>query len=113
MNTAAHPPRRLRQGLLALDFDLEASNRVEILGDTATVTVEPFLVAKTQPQASEEFRLRGLLGPVDPAAQVFVVELRPFRHRSGAFGSARVQVDAGTVFEVDGVPWTPRPASQP
>lgn len=95
----------LRPGVPAqvtLDFDLDASNTIEIDGDAATVTLEPVLVADTVLEEAKPFRLRGLLSQVDEENAAFEMDLRPFRVRSGAFGSADVQVSETTSFEVDG-----------
>ncbi len=88
---------------VTLDFDLDASNSIEISGDTATVTVQPVLIADTILEEPKPFRLRGVLGNVDGENEVFSMDLRPFRVRNGAFGSARVNVDSNTTYEVDGV----------
>ncbi|MFL0799333.1 MAG: hypothetical protein K6L80_02700 [Agarilytica sp.] len=88
---------------ITLDFDLDASNDIDISGDTATVTVQPVLIADTILEEPKPFRLRGLLGSVDSDSAVFSMDLRPFRVRSGAFGSARVHIDSDTEFEIDGV----------
>lgn len=87
--------------LFVLDFDLEASNEISISGDAATVTVAPVLVAEAELEAGDEFRLRGQLESV--ASDSFRLDLRPFHLRDGAFGEAEVQVDAGTVIEIDGI----------
>lgn len=96
----------LRPGVpaqITLDFDLDASNTIEINGDTATVTVQPLLIADTILEEPKPFRLRGLLARVDIDESSFTMDLRPFRARSGAFGSADVQTTEATGFEVDGV----------
>jgi Domain of unknown function (DUF4382) len=88
---------------VTLDLDLDASNEVTIDGDEATVTVEPILFADTQFENPKSLRLRGLLDEVVEAEEVFVLNIRPFRHRQGNFGSARVHVDDETHYEIDGV----------
>lgn len=98
--------RRGAPVFVELDFDLEASNEIEIGGGGATVTVTPLLVASTSLEASETLRLRGLLGDVDEAGQAFEVVLRPFRHRRTGFGSVEAEVDGETVYEVDGSSYT-------
>lgn len=88
---------------LVLDFDLEASNEVEISGAAATITVNPVLLASTRVETDRERRLRGLLAGVRLDAQTFAVNLRPFRVRHRDFGKLTVTTDADTVFEIDGV----------
>ncbi len=88
---------------ITLDFDLDASNEISINGDSATVTVQPLLIADTILEESKPFRLRGLLASVDAEESSFSIDLRPFRTRNGAFGSADVLTTESTGFEVDGV----------
>ena len=88
---------------VTLDLDLDASNQVDINGSEATVTVDPILLADTQFENPKSLRLRGLLDSVQPEDNVFVLNIRPFRHRQGNFGSARVHVDDETHYEIDGI----------
>ncbi len=88
---------------VTLDLDLDASNEVVIDGDDAVVTVEPVLLADTILENPKPFRLRGLLDEVAVEESVFVLDLRPFRHRVRGFGSARVHVDDETGYEINGV----------
>lgn len=87
---------------LTLDFDLDASNEIEISGDSATVIVEPILVADTILEEAKTFRLRGLLDEVMVDEMQFSMDLRPFRVRDGRFGNANVFVSDDTTFEIDG-----------
>jgi hypothetical protein len=90
-----------------LDFDLEASNEVVIAGNTATVMVDPVLIADTLHNDPKPHRLRGLLGEVDSAAHTFEVVLRPFlHHNSAAFGSLTASVLDSTSYEIDGVEYS-------
>jgi len=88
---------------ITLDFDLEASNEVVINGNSATVTVNPVLLANTQIEEDKTQRLRGLLGRVNLEAETFNVNIRPFRIRHRDFGRITAHTDAQTVFEIDGV----------
>ena len=95
----------LRRGIPAqvtLDFDLDASNNIVINGSNATVTVNPVFVADTVLDVvPHTFRLRGLLGQVAVNDDLFAMDLRPFRHRNGPFGSARVRVNETTRYEIN------------
>ena len=90
---------------LLLDFDLEASNVVEIDGTDAVVTVNPVLLASTALDDDRQRRLRGLLAGVDPDAETFAIRVRPFRIRDRDFGRVTAYTDADTLFEIDGVPY--------
>ncbi len=89
---------------LVLDFDLAASNEVSIntSDDAATITVNPVLIANTSLDEDKQRRLRGLLDSVNVDAQSFVVDIRPFRVRNRSFGQITVQIDADSLFEIDG-----------
>ncbi len=88
--------------LLQLDFDLEAAHEVNIGTTPVTVTAAPFLVASLEPVDSREFRVRGPLVSVNEAAGSYVVDLRPFYHRTARNGEFTVLTDADTTCEVDG-----------
>ena len=87
---------------VTLDFDLDASNAVTIEGDTATVVVDPVLLADTEFNNPKSMRLRGLLDEVSTEDHAFSLSVRPFRHFSGNFGTVRVHISEDTLFEVDG-----------
>jgi hypothetical protein len=88
--------------LLQLDFDLEAAHEVNIGTTPVTVTAAPFLVASLEPVDTREFRVRGPLVSVNEAAGSYVVDLRPFYHRTARNGEFTVRTDAATTCEVDG-----------
>jgi len=89
---------------LTIDFDLESSNEVAInaSGDTATVTVNPVLVANTAFDDEKERRLRGLLDSVDTANNNYTVNIRPFQVRVRHFGQLVVNTNDATVYEING-----------
>jgi hypothetical protein len=88
---------------LILDFDLEASNQVVINGASATVTVNPILLANTSIEDEKTRRLRGLLAGVNLDRESFNIRIRPFRVRHHDFGKITASTNAETVFEIDGV----------
>jgi len=90
-----------------IDFDLESSNDVVISDGSATVTVNPVLIADTQLEEPKPHRLRGLLNNVDEVNAEFDIILRPFLHqRQHSFGSLTAHVATTTHYEVDGVEYT-------
>ena len=86
---------------LTLDFDLEATNTVDL--NTATVTVSPLLLADVNLANPKVHRVRGPLVSVDPAASEFVVAIRSFHRLTGDFGRLTVKTDSNTQYEIDGV----------
>lgn len=97
-------PLRVRPGLpahLTLDFDLEASNQVDV--ESGVTLVSPFVLADVDPEAPKVHRVRGPLASVDPEGGSLRVGIRPFHLRAGDFGRLEVLTDEETVFEIDGV----------
>lgn len=97
-------PLVVRPGIpanLTLDFDLEATNTVDL--NTATVTVSPVLIADVDLANPKPHRVRGPLLSVDPAASEFVVAIRPFHLLLGDFGRLTVETDGNTTYEIDRV----------
>ena len=96
---------RIARGIpasLTLDFDLAATNQVDLTTTPPTVTAEPMLLATPSFEADREHRVRGLLQSVDETAATFELAVRPFRHRTGRFGEFTVGVNADTRYDVDG-----------
>ncbi len=89
---------------LSIDFNLEASNEVVMAadGNSATVTVNPVLIASTEMDDDKIRRLRGLLESVDETTSSFVVDIRPFRVRHNTHGEITVLTNSETVYEIDG-----------
>ncbi|MFH2066359.1 MAG: DUF4382 domain-containing protein [Pseudomonadota bacterium] len=92
---------------LTLDFDLTSSNKVTFVNDgTATLTVEPILIADIDPENPKTHRMRGPLGSVDVAAGTFELMLRPFYHviagNDRRFGSLMVTTLESTVYDING-----------
>lgn len=108
MDVAVHleggKPLKVKPGLpahLVLDFDLAASNDVDLTDPNAPrVTVEPFLLAEVNPVIHDTHRLRGILTKVNVEANLFHVRIHPFRQRTHAFGTFPVKTGAETVFEI-------------
>jgi hypothetical protein len=93
---------------LTLDFNLRASNTVDLTVNPPVVTVRPFLVADVDPQNPKTMRLRGPLDSVNQQNRTYQVFLRPLFGPLGpvplsTFGSVTVHTDTNTVFEIDGV----------
>lgn len=100
--------RNKKPASLEIDFDLEASNVVSINeeGTSATVTVNPILIANTQINDDKTRRARGLLKSVDPETESFSVDIRPFQIRNNSFGAIKVNTHDETGFEIDGISYS-------
>ena len=86
----------------SLDFDLDASNEIDLTVAPPTVTVMPFLLATAELERDRPHRLRGVLADVDEDAAKITLKVRPFRHRTGNFGEYSFFIDEATEFEIDG-----------
>jgi hypothetical protein len=91
-----------RPSLFTLDFNLAATNSVDLSTTPAKVTVTPALVASLDLIDQKDLRVRGALVSVDAAAATYVVDVRPFNMRNDRFGQVTVHTDANTTFEVNG-----------
>jgi hypothetical protein len=91
-----------RAAFLAVDFNLAASNSVDLTQTTPVVTVQPFIVASVQPVADKDLRVRGPLVSVDTTASSYVVNVRPWFLASGNHGQLTVHTSSTTSFEIDG-----------
>jgi hypothetical protein len=91
-----------RPSLFTLDFNLAATNSVDLTATPAKVTVTPALVASLDLIDQKDLRVRGALVSVDAAAATYVVDVRPFNMRNNRFGQVTVHTDANTTFEVNG-----------
>lgn len=95
-----------RPALLELDFDLLASNTVDLTKTPAQVMVQPFIVASVDVADSREALVRGPLVSVDTVAGDYHADLRPFHLATGRLGDVTVHTTANTEFEIDGTPYT-------
>jgi len=91
-----------RATFLAVDFNLAASNNVDMTQATPVVTVQPFIVASVSPVADKDLRVRGPLVSVDQAASSYVVNVRPWFLPAGDHGQITVHTSSTTSFEIDG-----------
>ncbi len=98
--------RRGLPALLEIDFDLDASHRVDTTQSTPIVTTSPFLIADIGPVDEKDLRIRGPLVSVDFDDMSYDVKLRPWHRRDGDFGPFTVNVTDDTEFEVDGAQYS-------
>ena len=88
--------------ILALNFDLLASNAVDLSTSPATVTVSPFLTAALAPPDNELIRVRGSLVNSSLALGTFTIYERPFYDQASGAGELTIFNDNKTVFTLDG-----------
>jgi hypothetical protein len=88
--------------VFTLDFNLAATNTVDLTKTPAAVTVMPALLASLEFNNEKDIRVRGPLVSVDQAAGTYVVEVRPFNDKRIRLGRFTVRTNADTEFEVNG-----------
>jgi hypothetical protein len=89
-----------RASRLAFDFNLAASNTVDLTG--GTVQVAPTLVATVVPSDTKRIRVRGALASASAAQSDFVLSIQPFHDTSATMGTVTVQVSPTTTYQVNG-----------
>ena len=89
---------------VTLDFDLEASHKVELQG-TPTATLDSVLLADTLLDYPKPRRARGLLLDVDVPNSSVQLQVRPFFHPRGNFGEVSLITDSATEYEIDQMPY--------
>jgi hypothetical protein len=87
-------------GLLAFDFNLAASNTVNLTA--STVTVSPTLAATVVPSNTKQIRVRGQLASASASANDFVLNVQPFHDMSMTTGQVTVDVAATTTYQING-----------
>ncbi len=89
-----------RTGRLAFDFNLAASNTVDVAA--MTVTVSPTLVASVVPSDNKLARVRGQLVSSSTTANDFALSVQPFSDETRTNGQVTVNVTGTTTYQVDG-----------
>ena len=89
---------------IAFDFNLLASNMVDMTAKTDTVS--PTLVASVVPIDNKQIRVRGAISAVDTADSNYTVNVDPFHDHDGDKLSALVvHATDSTTFEINGKPF--------
>ena len=91
---------------LALDFNLLASNAVNLAANPITVTVNPVLTASLAPDATRQIHVRGALASVNAAAGDYVVNVRPFEDAEDTTGQVTVNTTGSTTYSINGTNYT-------
>ena len=88
--------------LLDVDFNLDASNEVDLSNDT--VTVQPFLDAEVNPNIGNMIRLRGPLASVDTTSSSYTIGIAPFwtpANSSNPYGRMTIYTTSTTDYEIN------------
>lgn len=94
---------------LALDFDLAASNVVNLATSPPTVTVKPFMTAATSAPDNKPVRVRGPLINSDVNIGTYTVYVRPFYDEVSALGVLTIFNAPNTVYLINGVTYVGTP----
>jgi len=87
-------------GRLAFDFNLVASNMVNLTA--MTVQVAPTLVATVVPSSTRQARVRGALASASTAQNDFVLNVKPFTTQTGTSGQVTAEVTSTTTYQING-----------
>jgi hypothetical protein len=88
---------------LAFNFDLSASNNVNLATSPPTVTVKPFMSMSTTASDNKLIRVRGPLINSSVATGTYSVVVRPFFDEVNSLGINTLFNDASTVYTLGGV----------
>ncbi len=89
---------------LALDFNLAASNTVNLT--TNTVQVVPTFAASIAFSNTLPVRVRGTFASANTAQSDFVVDVLPFYMQGSSSGQVTVQVNSTTTYEINGTAYS-------
>ena len=88
--------------LVAINFDLLASNLVNLGTSPATVTVSPFLTVALAPPDQELIRVRGPLVNSSAALNTYTISERPFYDQASGVGELTLFSSPSTIYTLDG-----------
>jgi hypothetical protein len=91
---------------LALDFNLLASNTVNLTANPITVTVNPTLTASLTPDTTKQIHVRGPLVSVSTSANDYVINVRPFEDQSNTTGQVTIGTTGSTTYLINGTSYT-------
>jgi len=100
---------------IMFDFNLAKSNTVTLTGDSTTgysasIAVDPVLIATVDKESPKLHRLRGPLKSVNLDTGTYDMYIRPYfrrmLQRTDTYGEFHVQTSDTTVFEIDGITYT-------
>jgi sulfur transfer complex TusBCD TusB component (DsrH family) len=94
---------------LAINFDLAASNVVNLGTNPATVTIKPFVTIATAPPDTKQVRIRGPLINSSVGVGTYTVYVRPFFDEFNSLGQLTLFSSASTVYQLNGATYVGAP----
>jgi hypothetical protein len=88
---------------MAVNFDLSASNTVDLTTSPPTVTVKPFVSISTTASDNKLIRVRGPLINSSVNAGTYTVVVRPFFDEVNSLGTLTLFNDANTIYTLGGI----------
>ena len=94
---------------LAFNFDMTASNKVNMTTSPPTVTVEPYMSVATTAADSKLIRVRGPLINSSTSLSTYTVVVRPFFDEVNSLGIDTIFNDANTIYTYGGLTYVGAP----
>jgi hypothetical protein len=94
---------------LAVNFDMTASNQVNLTSSPPTLTVKPFFSIATTASDNKLIRVRGPLINSSVNSGTYTVVVRPFFDEINSLGTNSLFNDASTVYTLGGVTYVGSP----
>jgi hypothetical protein len=94
---------------VAINYDLSASNKVDLTTSPPTVTVKPFMSISTTASDTKLIRVRGPLINSSVNAGTYTVAVRPFFDEINTLGVLTMFNDANTVYTLGGLTFVGTP----
>lgn len=94
---------------LAFNFDMTASNKVDMTTSPPTVTVEPYMSVATTAADSKLIRVRGPLINSSTSLSTYTVVVRPFFDEVNSLGIDTIFNDANTIYTYGGLTYVGAP----
>jgi hypothetical protein len=94
---------------LAFNYDMTASNSVNLTTSPPTLTVKPFMTAATTAADSKLIRVRGPLINSSLTTGTYTVVVRPFYDEVNSLGIDTIFNDANTVYTYGGITYVGAP----
>jgi hypothetical protein len=91
---------------IALDFNLPASNVVDMNTSPPTVTIKPFMTIATSAPDTKPVRVRGPLINSSIGISTYTVYVRPFFDEINSLGTLTIFNDANTIYTINGTAYT-------
>ncbi len=94
---------------LAINYDMTASNKVDLTTSPPTLTVKPYMTLATTASDNKLIRVRGPLINSSIATGTYTVVVRPFFDEVNSLGIDTIFNDANTVYTYGGVTYVGAP----